>query len=113
MLRGIFQEALYDEVIEENIAMKLRKPKLKKPEIEPFTLDEIDRIIRGAVGWFKHLIQVGFYTGMRTGEIVALKWEDVDFEAKTIYVRRTEEKAKKIHQKQMEVCVLSLSFHRS
>jgi len=30
--------------------MKLRKPKLKKPEIEPFTLDEMDRIISGAVG---------------------------------------------------------------
>jgi len=31
-----------------------------------------------------------FQTGMRVGEVVALKWEDIDFESKTIYVRRME-----------------------
>ncbi|WP_201353863.1 tyrosine-type recombinase/integrase [Hydrogenimonas urashimensis] len=92
VLRGIFQEAVYDDEITDNPAKKLRKPKLKKPEIEPFTPSEMERIIATADGWFKNLVMLGFYTGMRTGEIAGLKWDDIDFNAKTIHVRRTRRK---------------------
>ncbi len=30
-------------------------------------------------------------TGLRTGELVGLKWEDVDFKSKTIQIRRSME----------------------
>ena len=32
---------------------------------------------------------LGFFTGMRTGELIGLKWEDVDFEENIIKVRRS------------------------
>ncbi|MCD8490916.1 MAG: tyrosine-type recombinase/integrase [Geovibrio sp.] len=32
---------------------------------------------------------LGFYTGMRTGELLALKWSDIDFSKYTITVQRT------------------------
>jgi integrase len=35
------------------------------------------------------LLLVALTTGMRRGELLALRWEDVDFEEGTLYVRRT------------------------
>lgn len=32
---------------------------------------------------------LGLYTGMRLGEICALKWADIDWERRTITVQRT------------------------
>ena len=35
------------------------------------------------------LVATALFTGARRGEIVGLKWDDVDFEKKQIYIRRT------------------------
>lgn len=52
---------------------------------------------------YKHQVFVELYTGMRIGEINALKPEDLDFEKKIIHVRRTvarcEDKSLKIESK--------------
>lgn len=32
---------------------------------------------------------IGFFTGMRTGEIIGLRWSDIDFDKKIIEVRRS------------------------
>lgn len=34
-------------------------------------------------------VLLSLYTGLRIGEVCALKWEDIDFEEKTIHVRHT------------------------
>ena len=36
------------------------------------------------------------YTGMRRGEVLGLRWQDVDFENKVIYVRQTLQPVKKV-----------------
>lgn len=35
------------------------------------------------------LLIVALTTGMRRGELVALRWSDIDFEQAVVYVRRT------------------------
>ena len=37
---------------------------------------------------------LGLYTGMRLGEICALRWEDINWEQKVIYIRRTVQRLK-------------------
>jgi integrase len=63
--------------------------KLQKIHIEPFSLDEVQRIINSVRVDFKNYYIVRFYTGMRTGEIDGLKWEFVDFSAREIIIRET------------------------
>ncbi len=41
---------------------------------------------------------LSLYTGMRLGEICALKWSDVDWESRTITVRRTVQRVAKVHR---------------
>src|SRR4029077_5453965 len=39
--------------------------------------------------WLPALIQMAVETGMRRGELVAMKWSDVDLQARKVHVTRT------------------------
>ena len=51
-------------------------------------MEEIFSIIKTAPYKIRAFFAIGFLTGMRTGEIVALKWEHIDFDKKIIKVRK-------------------------
>lgn len=94
-LRSIFEDALNDELIEQNpfdkIALDkiLIKTKRKSTyELDPFTLDEITAILGACDGPARHLFQFAFWSGLRTSELIGLRWSDVDFEAGLIRVRQ-------------------------
>ncbi|WP_296282088.1 DUF3596 domain-containing protein [Pseudoxanthomonas sp.] len=69
----------------------LRLPKL---DIQPLSLDEVNRAL-GTVrkDWHPYLA-TRFFTGMRTGEINALEWKHIDFEHDLILVRQSIVKGK-------------------
>ena len=50
--------------------------------MNPFTEKELQKIIRNTNGYMMNFIQFMVATGMRPGEIIALKWTDIDFEGK-------------------------------
>jgi integrase len=86
VLRGIFQKALHDEEIGRNPMDALDTLKVKKPDVVPFMPHEVKLLLETANGWFKNYLALGFMTGMRVGEIIALKWENVNFDKREIYV---------------------------
>lgn len=63
--------------------------KIKKPEIEPFSLDEVYLILDTIRSDYKNYYTVRFFTGMRTGEIDGLQWRYVDFDNRMILIRET------------------------
>jgi len=90
VLSGIFQEALYDEVIQRNPVRLVRLPKLDTPRIKPFTADEVKRIMELVPNDnYRFYLALAFYTGMRSGEIIALKKSDINFKDNVIRVQRT------------------------
>ncbi|MBA3025738.1 MAG: site-specific integrase [Sulfurimonas sp.] len=90
VLSGILQEALYDEVIEKNPVRMVRPPKNDKNRIKPFTADEVNQIMNlTSNDNYRYYLAIAFYTGMRSGEIIALKKSDIDFEKRIISVKRT------------------------
>ena len=63
--------------------------KVRKSDVEPFTLEEVDRILKTVrMDWRDYLL-VRFLTGMRTGEVNGLKWKYIDFVARLILIRET------------------------
>lgn len=59
----------------------IKRPKLiSSYEMNPFSFNEANLIINNAPGKIKNLIGVAFYTGMRTGEVLGLKWANIDFD---------------------------------
>ena len=92
VLRGVFQEAFYDEIITRNPVDVIRLPKLHTKRIQPFDPSEVKRILENSTGWRKNYYAIAFFTGMRSGEIIALKWSDIDFLRREIYVQRSRRK---------------------
>jgi integrase len=64
----------------------LKKP---KPLIDPFSLDEVNKILSTVRADFKPYYTIRFFAGMRTAEIDGLKWKYVDFERRQILIRET------------------------
>jgi len=90
VLSGIFQEAFYDEVIQKNPVKHVRLPKYYSPVIKPFTADEVKSILDNVQNFnYRVYLAIAFYTGMRSGEIIALKKEDINFDAGLIRVARS------------------------
>jgi integrase len=53
------------------------------------TFDETDRVLRAAAPEWTVYLTIGVKTGLRVGELLALKWEDLDLVAGRLVVRRT------------------------
>lgn len=68
----------------ENIKMLKTTQKIK-----PFSEDEVEKIIANINPNYRAYIMVRFYTGMRSREINALRWRNVDFDLGLIKVRET------------------------
>ncbi|WP_104748946.1 site-specific integrase [Helicobacter cetorum] len=66
------------------------KNALESKEIEPFNLEEIKSILKLCPTLrLKAFLMVAFFTGMRTGEELALTWEDIDFQNKKINIDKS------------------------
>ena len=82
----IMKMATLDELINRNPleAVKAPKVKLERPEI--YTLEEMRKILATSSGKYRAFFQLAFFSGMRPGEIIALKWTNIDFSKKQILV---------------------------
>lgn len=67
----------------------IKQLKVKRTDVEPFTLEDVKSILDTVRPDFRNYFTVRFFTGMRTGEIDGLKWKFVDFERRLILVRET------------------------
>ncbi|WRF00118.1 site-specific integrase [Helicobacter pylori] len=66
------------------------KNALTAKAIVPFSLEQIKILIENAPSLrLKAFLMVAFFTGLRTGEQLALTWEDIDFNEKTITINKS------------------------
>lgn len=76
----------------EYIAGKIKRPRINEKKVSCFTVAEQKKIERAAL-FDKRPKMFGvvlcLYTGLRIGELLALKWKDIDFSAGTLSVEKT------------------------
>jgi len=63
--------------------------RIKRSDVMPFSLEEVNLILSTARPDFKNYFTVRFFTGMRTGEVHGLKWKYIDFDHRLILVRES------------------------
>jgi integrase len=82
---------LFIKFDEEGVA-KDYKGNILSDTVNPFRLEDVWRLINSASGQFKNILSVQFFTGMRIGEMAALKWDDIDWNNETIHIQRSNRK---------------------
>jgi integrase len=89
------RSALTDGLIQRNPVDAIELPGRTKKQPDPFTVDEADAIIAelyasltGATSIYAAYFEFAFYTGMRPGEIAALRWDEIDKEKRLAHVCR-------------------------
>src|SRR5262245_17625911 len=72
-----------------NPASSAKKPRPDEQEIVPFTPEEVKALLKASEGHRLHaLFALAAGPWMRQGELLALHWDSVDLDAKTVTVRR-------------------------
>lgn len=66
-----------------------RQLSVPKTDIDPFTLEELLQFLAGVREDFRPYYTVRFFTGMRPGEIDALRWGQIDWLRRKVLVRQT------------------------
>lgn len=100
-LRGVFDMAAEDEIIDRDSTAKLKNLKHQKSPPDPFTRDEGELIIKTLYARYTGpevihaaYFEFAFFTGMRPSEILALRWDDIDFRSGYARVSKAQSKGR-------------------
>ena len=95
VISGTFNHAVDDELVEVNpasgIIRRLQLDRERNPPVEPLTADEVAAFLDTCQAHFPDFHPVflcAFRTGMRMGELLALRWGDVDWHGQFIRVNK-------------------------
>lgn len=88
VLNIVLNNAYLDEIISRNPLEKLKPPKVIKELPHYYSINDIKKIIGQSEGQFANLVQFAFFSGMRPGEIIALEWNDINFDSNIIRVTK-------------------------
>jgi len=99
ILSKIFNDAIRWGYLKENPMKNVSR--LNEPEkgFNYLTKEQVKKLLENASPSARPILMLAVYTGMRKGEILALKWEHINFEKKIIKVEETPEgsiKSKKV-----------------
>ena len=90
ILRGALNAAVKSRKIVVNPAVQVTLPKQEHHELAYLTIDEAQHLLHVARGHsLECLLTLAITTGMRQGEMLALRWSDIDLAKKTVRVVRS------------------------
>lgn len=87
-LRAVMGDAFADGLIDRNPVERVKNLPNRFEEPHPFTPDEVSKILAVAPEQSRNLFEFAFWTGLRTSELIALEWGDVDLAKSVVRVRR-------------------------
>jgi integrase len=84
------KDAVKLQLVNRNVAEAVTPPRLLKREIQPLTQAQMRSLLEAAKDEKLYgLYVLAVTTGMRQGELLGLKWKDIDFDAGTLRVNRS------------------------
>jgi len=89
VLRRALGQAVDWNLVPRNVAALAKPPRVARREVEVLSPDEVRTLIAAVRGdrW-EALIATALATGMRQGELLGLKWADVDLTRRVLHVQR-------------------------
>ncbi len=89
-LNKALKQAVDDCLVPRNVAASVKAPRLRREEVRPLEREQVRALFEAARGErLEALYTLAVTAGLRRGELLGLKWEDLDLEAGTLEVRRS------------------------
>lgn len=82
-------------LVSRNVATLVDTPRVTKEEVKTFTVEETAKLLKAVRGnRLETLYTVAVALGLRRGEILGLRWEDIDLDAGMLQVKRALQRVK-------------------
>jgi integrase len=89
-LHKALKDAVADGLVPRNVTEGITAPRATKKEVNTLSPDQARAFLEAARGdRFEALYVLAVHCGLREGELLGLKWDDLDLETGTLSVRRT------------------------
>lgn len=78
-LGHIFGRAIKEGILDKNLCKDIKKLKVTQSRERVLNAEEIAMLLDKLEGKCRFMVLTGLFTGMRLGEVLRLKWTDIDF----------------------------------
>ncbi|AJQ26878.1 tyrosine-type recombinase/integrase [Pelosinus fermentans] len=90
LIRSALDRAIINRYIQTNPANLVDTPKVARDEIQVFTSREVDLLLTQAKSnRFYPILLLAFTSGMRLGELLGIRWQDINLTTNEVHVRQT------------------------
>lgn len=112
-LRSAMDLAVLDKQLTENPVDSIASAKWQREPPDPFDREEVEKIIGYSRSKFApsvtNLIEFRFFTGLRTSEMVALRWQSIDWNKKHMLIHEAVVKGQRKQIKTNKARLVSLN----
>ncbi|QGT99308.1 hypothetical protein SYNTR_0715 [Candidatus Syntrophocurvum alkaliphilum] len=89
VMHSALEQAARENLINSNPASYTTRPRQEKKEITPLKSEQVKQFLENIKNdWLYPLYITALGTGLRRGELLGLKWQDIDFDNQTAYIKR-------------------------
>jgi len=89
VLKHALRLAVEWELLNNNPAQGAKLPRLPQGRTRYLSPSELRAALEAAPEWMRAPLALATFTGMRRGELLGLRWMDVDMEGRRVYLRET------------------------
>jgi integrase len=89
-LRRALSDAVKQGLVARNVATLVTPPRIDRYDAQTLTVEQAEKLLEAARGSrLDALLILALTTGMRHGELLALRWDDIDFKQGLVSIHRT------------------------
>lgn len=88
-LKRMFHHAVVWGMLSADPTARIQKPRVDSPEMDYLSPTEVQAFLSAVRPQYKALFLTAVLTGMRRGELLGLKWSDLDWDRSEIIVQRS------------------------
>jgi integrase len=88
-MRSVFTMAYKEGIIKDNVMSRVDNLRIDEPTINPLSMDEVIKVLECVHPHYRNCLTILFFTGLRFGEMAALKWRNVHLDRNTAKICET------------------------
>ncbi len=86
LLRSVYAAAVLDRLVPSSPVVRISLPRVDRPRVVPLTVDEVRLLADAMPSRYRAMVITQAGLGLRIGELLALRIDDVDFLRRTVRV---------------------------